>query len=73
MAKEIREEPVQDVNDDDNDNDDVSDLFVRVLDVVVPSVDTKDVRSQKRPAQSRPAPTAYPAPTRAVNCRTNIF
>ena len=72
MAKEIREEPVQDVNDDDDD-DDAADLFVRVLEVVVPSVDTKEVRSQKRPAQSRPAPTAYPAPTRAVNCRTNIF
>ena len=71
MAKEIREEPVQDVNDDDN--DDGADLFVRVLEVVVPSADTKEVRSQKRPAQSRPAPTAYPAPTRAVNCRTNIF
>ena len=71
MAKEIREEPVQDVNDDDN--DDGADLLESVLEVVVPSADTKEVRSQKRPAQSRPAPTAYPAPTRAVNCRTNIF
>ena len=71
MAKEISEEPVQDVN--DGGNDDGADLLVRVLEVVVPSADTKEVRSQKRPAQSRPAPTAYPAPTRAVNCRTNIF